>query len=109
MQSINVKLPVNNSPVVLEHDDRIFDIRTSRMASELQKLKNSDIASFTSKDMLSKRETVAEKTGKGNAFYTSSCFKDLKQMYKRNNPVQASFDKKSKIVINSLERKKKVS
>ena len=104
MQSINVTLPVNNSPVVLEHDDRIFDIRTNRLASEMQKLRNSDITSFTSKDMLSKRVAVAEKTGKGNAFYTSTCFKDLKQMYKRNNPVQASLDKSRKIVISSLDR-----
>ena len=75
----------------------------------MQKLKNYDITSFTSKDMLSKRVAAADKTGKGNAFQTTSCFKDLKQMYKRNNPVQASLDKSRKIVISSLDRKKKTS
>ena len=85
MQSINVTLPLdsrNTSPVLMKREDETLDNKTSRLASELEKLKNSEITKFSSNGGTSKRSVVLDKRPMNSSFYSSGVFKDLNPIYR---------------------------
>ena len=74
----------------------MLDFKTGRLPSDMHRMNNADISNLSSKEALPNRSAVAERIAKGNAFYTSGAFRDLKPMYKRSNLLIEKNDKKKK-------------